>query len=439
MSSVADRGPGGLLQVWLLIRWIARAPSVLWPFVLPWFILVLAAPFFLLVISGARTQHVQVPPVEAPKALVNTGYTPEFLAQRILAAMRGISGESDAIPHDASLDDGDEPNITIPGEDMSYASIVGFLKSTFFRDKPDVIVHIGITHSGNSADSYIAHIQIENGPFDRMYDDVAFSANDFDKAMQDIAAKIMRLVEPNTLASHLFTKVQSTQCSLDQCDYSELEAIYDDVLRRPGSRERLWALAGQGWLLLRQNRAEEAEQQSRDALLLYPHSGVLRANLGVALEQEKRIDAAIRELRTGAHEKYSTSENQRLLGDVLLHAHRCDEALSAFNRADTMHKDDVNILHDWAEALVDTGQNEAAIARLARAVELRPDFAPAYELWGQALENEGDLSHAARKYAEADKHDSGVLSAHEKKLALLGTPQKPPPVSASVLVSGGRT
>lgn len=436
MSSVPDRRPGGLSQLLFLIGLICRGPSALWPIVLPWLFLVLAAPFCLLVISGALTQHVQVPPVEAPKAFVETGYTPEFLAERILSAMRGISSDSDAVPHDASLDDGDTPNIKLPGEDMSYASIVGFLKSTIFTSRQDVIVHIGITHTGDSADSYVAHIQIENGPFNSMHEDVVFSGNDFNRSVQDIAVEVMRLVEPNTLASHLFTTVQKTQCSLDQCDYSKVEAIYDDVLGRPGSRERLWALAGKGWLLLRQNRAEEAEQQSRDALLLYPHSGVLRANLGIALEQEKRIDAAIKELREGAREKYSTAENQRLLGDVLLHAHRNAEAISAFRRANAMRKDDVNILHDWGEALVGNGQYEEAIVKLSRAVELRPDLAPSYELWGQALENEGDLSHAAQKYAEADKRDSGALTPHEKQLALLGTPRKSSPVSASVQAPG---
>ncbi|WP_322028800.1 tetratricopeptide repeat protein [Paraburkholderia sp. J76] len=433
MSSVSHRRPGGgLPHVWLLVGFIGRLPGTAWPFVLPWVILVLASPFCVLVISGALTQHVLVPPVEAPKAFVETGYTPEFLAERILAAMRGISSDSDAVPHDASLADSDNPDIKLPGEDMSYASIVGFLKSTFFRNTPDVIVHIGITRGSDSADSYVAHIQIENGPFNAMHDDVPFSGNDFNRSVQDIAAKVMRLVEPNTLASHLFTKVQKTRCSLDQCDYSEIEAIYDDVLGRPGSVERLWALAGKGWLLLRQNRSEEAEQQSRDALLLYPHSGVLRANLGIALEQEHKIDAAIKELRAAVREKFSTAENQRLLGDVLLHAHRYPEALGAFRRANAMRSDDVNILHDWGEALVANGQYEAAIARLSRAVELRPDLAPAYELWGKALESEGDLSHAAQKYAEADKRDSDALTQHEKQLALLRAPRKSQPVSASL-------
>ena len=435
MSSVPDRRPGVLPQVLFLIGLIGRLPGELWPFVLPWFILILAVPFCSLVISGALTQHVLVPPVEAPKAFLETGYTPEFLAERILAAMRGISSDSDAVPHDASLADNDNPDIKLPGEDMSYASIVGFLKSTLFRNKQDVVVHIGITHVNDSADAYVAHIQIENGPFNGMHDDVAFSGNDFNQSMRDIATKVMRLVEPNTLASHVFTTVQKTRCSLDECDYSEVEAIYDDVLGRPGALQHQWALAGKGWLLLRQNRSEEAEQQSRDALLLYPHSAVLRANLGIALEQEKRIDAAIKELRASAREKWSTAENQRLLGDVLLHAHRYGEALSAFHRADEMHGDDVNILHDWGEALVDNGQYEAAIVKLVHAVELRPDLAPSYELWGQALEGEGDLSRAAQKYAEADKRDSGALTPHEKQLALLGTPRRLPPVSASLQAS----
>ncbi|MEM5423565.1 tetratricopeptide repeat protein [Paraburkholderia ferrariae] len=432
MSSLPDRRPAGLSQVLFLIGLISRLPGVAWPFVLPWIILVLAGPFCWLVISGALTQHVLVPPVETPKALADTGYTPEFLAERILAAMRGISSDSDAVPHDVSLADNDSPDIKLPGEDMSYASIVGFLKSTLFRNKQDVVVHIGITHVNGSADAYVAHIQIENGPFNAMHDDVAFTGTDFNQSMRDIAIEVMRLVEPNTLASHVFAAVQKTRCSPGQCDYSEVEAIYDDVLGRPGSMQHQWALAGKGWLLLRQNRSEEAEQQSRDALLLYPHSAVLRANLGIALEQERRIDAAIEELRAGAHERWSTAENQRLLGDVLLHAHRYAEAVSAFHRADEMHRDDVNILHDWGEALIDNGQYDAAIVKLAHAVELRPDFAPSYELWGQALEGEGDFSHAAQKYAEADKRDSGALTPHEKQLAMLGTPRRLPPVSASL-------
>ncbi|WP_141710575.1 tetratricopeptide repeat protein [Paraburkholderia nodosa] len=432
MSSLPDRRPAGLSQVLFLIGLISRLPGVAWPFVLPWIILVLAGPFCWLVISGALTQHVLVPPVETPKALADTGYTPEFLAERILAAMRGISSDSDAVPHDVSLADNDSPDIKLPGEDMSYASIVGFLKSTLFRNKQDVVVHIGITHVNGSADAYVAHIQIENGPFNAMHDDVAFTGTDFNQSMRDIAIEVMRLVEPNTLASHVFAAVQKTRCSPGQCDYSEVEAIYDDVLGRPGSMQHQWALAGKGWLLLRQNRSEEAEQQSRDALLLYPHSAVLRANLGIALEQERRIDAAIEELRAGAHERWSTAENQRLLGDVLLHAHRYAEALSAFHRADEMHRDDVNILHDWGEALIDNGQYDAAIVKLAHAVELRPDFAPSYELWGQALEGKGDFSHAAQKYAEADKRDSGALTPHEKQLAMLGTPRRLPPVSASL-------
>jgi tetratricopeptide (TPR) repeat protein len=433
MSSVADRSPRAFSQALFLIEYIGRGPKELWPYVLTWLVAILAMPFCWLVVSGALTQHVLVPPVETPKSLADSGYTPEFLAGRILAAMRGISDDSDSVPHDAALTDNDNPDFKLPGQDMSYASIVGFLKATVFKDRQDVVVHIGITKLNSGEDLYVAHVQVENGPYNGMRDDVSFIGNDFNKAVREIAMKVMRLVEPNTLASHIFKTVQEkTRCSLDKCDYGEIEAIYDDVLARPGSPQRQWALAGQGWLLLRQNRSLEAEQQARDALLLYPHSAILRANLGIALEQEQRIDAALKELRTGAFEKGSTADNQRLLGDVLLHANRYAEALKAFKRANELRRDDVNILHDWGEALVKSGQYDEAIVRLSRAVELRPDFAPSYELWGQALEGQGDLSHAAQKYAQADKRDSGTLNPHEKQLVLLGTERKLPQVSASV-------
>jgi tetratricopeptide (TPR) repeat protein len=440
MSSVADRSPRAFSQALFLIEFIGRGPRELWPYVLTWLVAILAMPFCWLVVSGALTQHVLVPPVETPKALAESGYTPEFLSGRIMAAMRGISDDSDSVPHDAALTDNDNPDFKLPGQDMSYASIVGFLKSTVFKDRQDVLVHIGITKLSDADDLYVAHIQVENGPYNGMRDDVSFIGNDFNKAVGEIAMKVMRLVEPNTLASHIFKSVQeTTRCSLDKCDYGDVESIYDDVLARPGSPQRQWALAGQGWLLLRQNRSVEAEQQARDALLLYPHSAVLRANLGIALEQQQRIDAALKELRAGALEKGSTADNQRLLGDVLLHANRYDEALRAFKRADAMRHDDVNILHDWGEALVKSGHYEDAIARLARAVELRPDFAPSYELWGQALEGEGDLVHAAQKYAQADKRDSGTLNPHEKQLVVLGMEHKLPQVSAGLRRSGGET
>ncbi|MGF6959088.1 tetratricopeptide repeat protein [Paraburkholderia youngii] len=396
---------------------IGRGPKRLWPYVLPWLVILLTTGSICLVARGVLTRQLLVPPVETPQALTERGYTSNFVAERIMSAMKEIGRDAESIPHDTMTSNDAQQDIQIPGQEMSYATTVRFIKGLLQRE--DVAVHVGITKTNNSADSYVAHVQIEHGPFNGRESTVPFEGRDLEKFVHDIATTAMRLAEPNILASHLFTQVQKTKCSLAQCDYREIVGIYDEVLALPSSEQAQWAVAGKAWLLDSQQRSKEAEQQIREALTQYKDSAVLRASLGIALEQQNRIDDALEELRTGANETSRTAENLRLLGDVLLHTNRHDrEALDAFRRAAEMNPESVDTLHDWAEALVKTGRYDQAIEKLSRAVALRPDLAPSYAEWGRALEHKGALREAARKYAQALQLDAGTLSARERELAL---------------------
>jgi len=410
------RHSGGFVFVGLrTVGFIGRGPKQLWPYVLPWVFAVLTIGFLCLVVRGVLTRQLLVPPVEAPQTLAERGYTSNFLAERIMSAMKEIGHDAESIPHDTMTENDAQPDIQIPGQEMSYATTVRFIKGVIKRN--DVVVHVGITKTGDSADSYVAHLQIEGGQFNARESTVPFEGRDLEKFVRDIAVKAMRLAEPNILASHLFSQVQRTKCSLAHCDYRDIVSIYDEVLALPASEQGEWALAGKAWLLAIQGLSKEAEQQTRDALTTYKHSAVLRASLGIALEQQHRIDDALDALRAGASEKSRTAENLRLLGDVLLHAHRYPEALDAFKQAAAMKPDSVDTLHDWGEALVTVGRYDEAIDKLSRAVALRPDLAPSYAEWGRALDRQGDLRGASRKYAQALQLDAGTLSSRESELA----------------------
>ncbi|MGF6818261.1 tetratricopeptide (TPR) repeat protein [Paraburkholderia atlantica] len=396
---------------------IGRGPKRLWPYVLPWLVILLTIGSICLVARGVLTRQLLVPPVETPQSLTERGYTSNFVAERIMSAMKEIGRDAQSIPHDTMTSNDAQQDIQIPGQEMSYATTVRFIKGVLHRE--DVAVHVGITKTNNSADSYVAHVQIEHGPFNGRESTVPFEGRDLEKFVHDIATMAMRLAEPNILASHLFTQVQKNKCSLAQCDYRKIVEIYDEVLALPSSEQAQWAVAGKAWLLDSQQRSKEAEQQIREALTQYKDSAVLRASLGIALEQQNRIDDALTELRAGANEKSRTAENLRLLGDVLLHTDQHDrEALDAFRQAAEMNPESVDTLHDWAEALVKTGHEDEAIEKLSRAVALRPDLAPSYAEWGRALEHKGALREAARKYAQAFQLDAGTLSARERDLAL---------------------
>ena len=56
---------------------------------------------------------------------------------------------------------------------------------------------------------------------------------------------------------------------------------------------------------------------------------------------------------------------------------------------------------DWARVLLDKGDVDGAIAKLALAHEKGPHYADALELWGEALMRKGDYPGAAAKFAEA--------------------------------------
>jgi len=396
---------------------IGRGPKQLWPYVLPWVFALLTAAFFCLVVRGVLTRQLLVPPVETPPSLVERGYTSSFLAERIMSSMRKIGQDAESIPHDTMTDNDAQPDIQIPGQEMSYASTVRFIKGVVKRT--DVVVHVGITKVNDSADSYVAHVQIEGGPFNSRESAVPFEGRDLEEFVHNIAVKAMRLAEPNILASHLYSQVQKTKCSLAQCDYGEVVTIYDEVLALPASEQGEWALAGKAWLLANQGLSKEAEQQSREALTVYKDSAILRASLGIALEQQHRVDDAVEALRAGASEKSRTAENLRLLGDVLLHAKRYSEALDAFEQADRIKPDSVDNLHDWGEALMSVGRYDEAIEKLSRAVALRPDRAPSYVQWGRALDRKGDLLGASRKYAQALQLDAETLSPRESHMAQL--------------------
>ena len=426
---VAARDGGHPFAAPILLGWrtagiIGRGPKELWPYVLPWVFALVTIAFFCLVVRGVMTRQLLVPPVEAPQSLAARGYTPNFLAERIMSSMRLIGQDAESIPHDTLADNDAQPDIQLPGQEMSYASTVRFVKGIVRR--PDVVVRVGITKLDERADSYVAHVQIEGGPFDSRESTVSFNGNDLEAFVHEIAIKAMRLAEPNILASHLFSEVQKTKCSLARCNYDDILSIYNEVLAMPASEQSEWALAGKSWLLASQGRAKEAEQQTREALTVYQNSAILHASLGIALEQQHRIDDALEALRAGANSRSTTAENLRLLGDVLLHAGRYLEALDAFRQADRMKPDSVDNLHDWGEALVAMGQYDEAINKLSHAVSLRPDLAPSYAEWGRALEKKGDMRGAASKFAEALRLDPGTLSAGESRIARFGAALQDP-------------
>ncbi len=391
-------------------KWFASSPGDWTGWLFHWTCVVLGIPFCYMIATAVLTPQLFVPPIDAPQSLVKRGYTEEFLAKRITASMDEIGRRATvSIPHEVITGNDSQPEIQVPGQELSYTSTVYFLKKVVQR--PDVAVRVGITEDG---DSYVAHVQVEGGSFDHREGTVkAASRDDIDAFVHDIGVEAMRLAEPNMLASYLFSAVEKTGCDRDKCDFRQVERIYDEVLKLPVPEQAEWALAGKGLILITQAHWKSAEEQSREALAMHEHSAILRTNLAVALEQQQQYDEALAEFRASAASKSRTAETLRLWGDALIHTGHPEQALKRFAEAARMRPDFTDNLHDWGEALVKLGHYDDAIKKLSRAAALNPDLAPSYIEWGRALEGKGDLRGAAYKYAQAADLDPHNQSARD--------------------------
>ena len=90
-----------------------------------------------------------------------------------------------------------------------------------------------------------------------------------------------------------------------------------------------------------------------------------------------------------------------------LEAGNSRRALTLFNEALVMRPSDPVLLTGAGAALQAEGKPREAIARLQKAIGLRPDLTPASVLLGQIAFDEGDAALAIKTYENALKHDPG--------------------------------
>jgi tetratricopeptide (TPR) repeat protein len=90
-----------------------------------------------------------------------------------------------------------------------------------------------------------------------------------------------------------------------------------------------------------------------------------------------------------------------------LEAGNSRRALTLFNEALVMRPNDPVLLTGAGAALQAEGKPREAIARLQKAISLRPDLTPASVLLGQIAFDEGDSALAIKTYENALKHKPG--------------------------------
>jgi Flp pilus assembly protein TadD len=148
------------------------------------------------------------------------------------------------------------------------------------------------------------------------------------------------------------------------------------------------------------------------ALQVTPKNHVAHNNLGNALEQQDRVDEAIRHLSEALELKPDFAGAHNNLGNALAKQGNFNEAVAHFSKAIQLKPDFAGAHLNLGNALEHQDRVDEAIFHFARALQHKPDFAEAYYNMGNALARQGKLNEAVSHFSKALQFKPYFAEAH---------------------------
>ena len=188
-----------------------------------------------------------------------------------------------------------------------------------------------------------------------------------------------------------------------------------------------------GAIALERRRFEEAADWLEKSLLLDPTQEAAHADLMTALLSSRKYREASDVLQKGRL-RMKPSFRLEFLGSMALgRLKRHSEALAALDRAERAAEGDPRLIDhrfhfQYAVALEQAGRGEDSLSRAQKALEWKPDFAPALNFLGYSWADKGVRLVEARDMIEravaADPDNSAYLDSLGWVLFRLGKPQE---------------
>jgi tetratricopeptide (TPR) repeat protein len=135
-------------------------------------------------------------------------------------------------------------------------------------------------------------------------------------------------------------------------------------------------------------------------------------NLGNALLQTGKVDAAINCFQQALQIRPDFAEARNNLGNALLQTGKVDEAITCFQQALQIRPDFAEAHDNLGYALLQKGKVDEAIAHCQRALQIKPDDAEACVNLGNALFRKGRVDDAIAQYQKALQIKPGLAMAH---------------------------
>ena len=179
--------------------------------------------------------------------------------------------------------------------------------------------------------------------------------------------------------------------------YGELEIQSHLLVDRAPDLGIAWKLLGASL----HAQGKDALASLQRAARLLPGDAEVQNNLGVALVDCGKIEAAIASFRRSLEINPDYAGAHNSLGAILKIVGQTDDAITSLRRALEINPDFAQAYSNLGTALQDLGRLDEAEASFRRALEINPDYADAHNNLGVVLKDLGRLDEAVSSYRRA--------------------------------------
>jgi hypothetical protein len=136
---------------------------------------------------------------------------------------------------------------------------------------------------------------------------------------------------------------------------------------------------------------------------LRPHLAVVHNNLGVTLQEQKRLREALASFDRAVQLDPGYAEAHGNRGATLWYLKRLEEAVISLREALRLRPDFAEALHNLGCVLYALGRSDEAVVSLREAIRLQPGSSKAFHNLGNALRALGRFDEALASYAEVQR------------------------------------
>ncbi len=200
--------------------------------------------------------------------------------------------------------------------------------------------------------------------------------------------------------------------------YATDETLWEDTVAR--NPQEWHAYINLGAALKQSGKLEAAVGCLEQALRLNPDSAEAHNDLGDALRQQGKLPEAIRHFEQALRIRPLYAESQGNLGNALAQLGRDQEAIRHFEQALQINPDFAEVHNNLGNALMKQGQVPEAVEHYQQALRINPDFAEAHLNLAIALEKTGRAPEAIEQYKQALRLKPDLAEARYALARLLG-------------------